>query len=299
MEVIDNYKNVKLKKKQAVTIGVFDGFHIGHQKIVCKTIDISNKFKLEPTVITFEPVTKKRELLTTNEEKLHLFEKAGFKRAIILKNDKDWKDWGQEEFVESFLFKKLNTHCLVIGEDFKFGKNRCGDIKTLGKYVSKKFELVVAGLKKLDGEKVSSSYIRKLIVAGKIELASTLLGRNYFFTGHTTSGRGIGRKIGYPTINFKVAMEKLLPLGVFSSEALFKNQRDIVSGACFIGHVSNSKLQSKPFQIEIHLFNYKQGMEKDIYGAKLIRKIREPEKFKNLKELNERIQQDINEIRQS
>lgn len=296
MEVIDNYRNIGIKNKSAVTVGVFDGLHKGHQRICDKTMQISNKFKLEPAVITFEPVAQESSLLTTNDEKLELFEKAGFKRVVILKKNGTWKNWTPQEFVEKFLIKKLNTCCLVVGEDFRFGKNRKGNINLLKKYINN-FNLVTVSLKKDNGSKISSSDIRQLIKAGSIESVRRHLGRNYFFTGDIVSGKGLGKKIGFPTINFKVVREKLLPQGVFQAQAIFKGSTRKAEGACFIGHAGSGELGHSRFKIELYLFNYKQGMENSICGAELIRKIRDPEKFSSLEELTKRIRQDINEIR--
>ncbi len=297
LKVINESNLIDSNKKRAVAVGVFDGFHKGHQKIAEYTINSSKEIGLVPVAVTFEIPVYTNELLTTNEEKLYLLEKAGFREAVILSAHGDWKNWTSEEFINNFIIKKLNTRCIVVGEDFRFGRGREGDVNTLKSHGHKGLNLIAISFEKAGGTKISSSYIRKMIKSGDIECASSLMGRNYFFTGKQISGQGVGRKIGFPTINFRVEEGKILPVGVFQAKAMVRNSSNGIQGVCFIGPINNKELKSGFFQVEIHIFNYNKNTEKDIYGVELVRKVREPEKFDTIEQLKKRIGEDINEIR--
>jgi riboflavin kinase/FMN adenylyltransferase len=296
LEIINYTDITKIHAKQAVTIGVFDGFHKGHQMIISETLRLAAESGLEPAAITFEHHLKTPEYLTTFEEKLSFLEESGFTRVIILPPDGNWKEWSPEEFLVKFLREKLNTSCLVIGSDFKFGKNRTGNIELLNKYSSADFKVYSLTLEMSKGKKISSSDIRDLVRKGEIEKASEYLGRHYSFTGTVIHGKQIGHKLGFPTINFNVNPEKILPSGVFLAEAVFQdNSRK--PAACFIGYVDNREIPEKTFNVELHLFDYTEGDEDRIRGAELIKKFRDPMKFDNLAELREKITEDISEIK--
>jgi riboflavin kinase/FMN adenylyltransferase len=293
-----DYKNIRIGKPQVVTIGFFDGFHKGHQSVARTALDKARELNLRSAAVTFHPLDSGESiLLTTKEEKLYLLEQAGFDRAVILNQSGAWRRWAPEKFIEEFLVKKLNASWVVVGEDFRFGKNRQGNVRMLSKYKRGRFNVEPVKLSKNNNSKISSTRIRKLARKGKLPDCRELTGRDYFFLGRRIKGEGLGARLGFPTVNFRVSPEKILPRGVFSCRTVLKDSSEKKYGACYIGPVDIRMYKTKPFKVEVHLFEYSAGMEENLLGASLISKIREPEKFDNLEDLRKRIQKDIERIR--
>lgn len=301
MEIIQEYNNIELKKKQVVTIGVFDGFHRGHLKIAGMALELSNKENLESTIIVIDSPAKTPKCLTTIDEKLYLFKQSGFTRAIILNRSGSWNKLSADDFINNFLIK-INTKYIVVGKDFRFGKDRSGDIKNFKKFSTAGLNVIAVPLyKESNGTKISSSIIKKLIMAGELSKAENQLGRNYFILGKKIQGDRLGNFTGFPTINFSAENEKLLPFGVFRAEAIFNNaspgDSNISQGACFIGKTSSKIFSESKFKIELYLLNYFNGIEKDIKGIKLIEKLRDTMEFSDIKDFKTRIKADIDTIK--
>lgn len=300
MEIIDNLAQINLRNKQVVTIGVFDGFHSGHREVADITLNTAKRLGLESTAVTFEPFGAELEFLTTIDEKLELFRMAGFSRAVVLRKADKWKEWTPEEFIKRFLIERLNSLYVVVGKDFRFGKDRLGDINTLKNYNDSDINIISVNLKRDRNKKISSTYIKKLLREGNLEYAEKLLGRKYFFIGNIVSGEGVGKKIGFPTVNFNVSRKKILPWGVFLAETIYINmqEKDNSFGACYIGKVKIGKSDTKIFKIEFYFINYADGVKKNLSGIRLLKKIREPKKFESLEELRNQITHDIKKITQ-
>jgi riboflavin kinase/FMN adenylyltransferase len=296
VNIIRNINALSLAAPQVVTVGVFDGFHLGHQKIVREVTSKASEMNVESSIITFDPPYKKAKLLTIMEEKLALLDKAGLCNAVVLKNTGKWLQWSAEYFIRNFLINKIHMHSLVIGEDFKFGKNRTGDADLLRNLLPGSCDLKIVKLGKISGEKISSSKIRECISNGKLKAAKKNLGRHYFFYGKTERGEGLGKKIGYPTINFEIEKAKLLPEGVFEAKAMLAKSRRNIDAICYIGHTVMGKAATKKFKVELHLLDYQSGIEEKIVGTMLVRKIRDTKKFRDIKSLKKQIARDIREI---
>ncbi|MBN2407154.1 MAG: hypothetical protein JXJ19_05605 [Elusimicrobia bacterium] len=291
MEIIDNISSIDIVAKQAVTIGNFDGFHKGHQEIASFTIRKASEHSLEPAVITFKPEGN-TELLTTLKEKLVLFENAGFARSIILDAGSGFRSWSPGEFIEGFLIGKMNASYVVTGEDFRFGKDRSGTIRTFLEHTG--ISAVTVPLKEHLGLKISSTHIRNLLNSGNLDEVTRLLGREYSFSPTVIPGEGFARTTGFPTVNFFVPDEKLLPPGIYLAKAVLGDKRKpAAAGACFIGNRENGKEAKK----EMYFLDYFPGLEKDIEKVLLLKRIREPRKFANHEELTAAIINDINKIK--
>ncbi|MFH1415015.1 MAG: riboflavin biosynthesis protein RibF [Elusimicrobiota bacterium] len=296
MIVIDDIGKIDLETPNAVTIGIFDGFHLGHQKIAAKTVSVAETHNIGTVLVTFEQQTDTPRYLTTMDEKLVFFEKRGFDKTVILRAQGNWKKWDPETFIKGFLINKLNTRFVIVGSDFRFGKNRIGDVGILKEYADT-YDLISVDLEQLHDLKISSTEIRQLIQAGDVETASKLLGKPYFFTGDTISGKGIGTKLGFPTVNFNIPPGKLLPVGIFSAFVILKNRGKAVRSACFIGDISiDNKRSAVRRSIEVHMLDYMKGYENQVSRVELVKKIREPLKFDDMEQLRRQIADDIHKI---
>jgi len=296
---IFSIKDFPLPFETAITIGAFDGIHIGHQALFRETLEASQEFNLTPLVVTFDPHPRKVlqpqlsfKLLTTFEEKISLIEKEGFDKMVILPFTHSLSELSPDLFVEKYLVDSLKARLVVVGFNFRFGKNRMGDGELLKKLGEKyNFQVKVVPPVEINGKKVSSSYIRDLISKGDVEIAALFLGRPYFLTGKVIKGKGRGRALGYPTANLFVPQEKLIPArGVYAVWAYLSNQR--YKGALNIGF--NPTFEEKEISIEVHLLNF--SSSEDLYEKYLriefIKYIRPEKKFSSIDELRKQIKED-------
>ena len=289
--------------KPVVTLGSFDGVHLGHRTIIRRLLDKSKEVKRIGVIVTYEPhpqsvvaLDDAPRLLTTLEEKLKLFEELEVEETVVMNFDDQLKEYSAEEFVQKILVEKLNVGDLVVGEDHAFGKNRTGRIDLL-KEVSSKYDfgLEVISAFYVDGVRVSSSQIRKKIESGEFTKAVTMLGHGYPITGIVKRGKGRGKSLDYPTLNLEVSPRKLLPPdGVYSVEVQLEDQSYV--GMMYIGPKPTFGEEIR--SIEAHVF----GLEKDVVDAKvevlIERWVREPMRFADAKQLIEQLKSDEKTIKQ-
>ncbi|MDR1926817.1 MAG: adenylyltransferase/cytidyltransferase family protein, partial [Endomicrobium sp.] len=206
-------------KKSVVTVGTFDGVHKGHRLLISKVLSIAKKNNFKSIVITLEhPVKKISGLLTTFEEKLNEIKTLGVDEIAIIKVYSEIISYSPDEFFDEILCKTFNVSEIVCGYNFSFGKDKKGNIKCLEKKAkSNGVKTSIVKPLKITSEQVSSSRIRMLIKKGDIKNAAKLLGRSYSFTGIPFKEKGMGKRLGFPTVNLKVFSDKLLPRGVFVS----------------------------------------------------------------------------------
>jgi len=278
----------RCKKRCAVSIGNFDGFHKGHQKLINHIISESKKRALCSTIITFEPLPeeffkdKKFKRLTRLKEKLKILDENKIEQVICLNFNSQFSRISAIDFISNILIKNLDTRYLVIGEDFKFGFERKGNYKLLQDCSTKtNMEVVSIESQMLNNKKISSSEIRKALEEGNINHANELLGRTYSISGRVTKGDSRGYRLGYPTANIDIY--KSYPInGIFVVQILMENNEN---------HFGLASLGNKPtFSgknniLEAYIFNF----DKNIYNQKLkisfITKLRDQIKFKNENEL--------------
>tara|TARA_R110000850_G_scaffold201744_1_gene327602 strand:- start:45411 stop:46292 length:882 start_codon:yes stop_codon:yes gene_type:complete len=281
-----------------LTLGTFDGVHIGHQKILQKLVKQANANGLESILLTFFPHPRmvlkqdeKIQLLNTIEEKSKLIEETGVDNLIIHPFDSTFSELSAEEFVKKILIDKLNLAKIIIGYDHKFGKNRSADINDLiilGKKYN--FEVEQISAKEIDDISISSTKIRKALLNGNIELVTSYLGHNYSFFGTIVEGKKIGRTINYPTANLQISEDyKLIPKnGVYVVSSNIDNKT--IFGMMNIGN--NPTVHGDSESIEIHFFNFNE----DIYTKKicvnLLSRIRDEQKFDSLNELKKQLDLD-------
>ena len=294
MKILNNLRDVS-KNPKAVTIGNFDGVHKGHQALINKTKEVSTKNNVESLIFTFNKLPKEIfspdtvQRLYDNKFKESIL--SSYKIDTLLSIDfNEIKDYSADFFCEEILIKKLNAQYLIIGENFKFGKDRSGDIERLRKYDNKKaFELMVPELKTYDGVKISSSRIRNLLNQGDIIGARECLGRDYMLSGTVISGEKLGRKLGYPTANIK--LEYNYPLdGVYLTKTVIEEKNYV--GLASLGNKPTFNGSEK--LLEVFILDF----DEDIYGKYVevyfLEEIRKQIKFSNEDELIKQMNEDHN-----
>ena len=293
MDVIFGLNNIHIKKNTIITVGTFDGVHLGHQKIIGRLVELSQKYRLVPTLITFEPhpklvLTKNSKesihILTGLEERLELVNKLGLSKVIIIKFTKKLSQMNYQDFLTDILLNKCKAKCIVMGHDHAFGSKREGTFHELKQHhLIDGFKLVQVSSVKIKGNTISSSLIRKLIQEGNIELANRMLGRPFSIAGTVVKGEGRGLLLSFPTANIKIDdNKKLIPKeGVYAVGCIINNTN--YPGMVNIGYKPTFGLYKK--SIEVHIFDFSQ----DIYHKKIkinfLKRLRDEKKFSNQQEL--------------
>ena len=295
MNVYDSVNlNEILEANPDVTcIGAFDGVHLGHQALINMAKSISSKYQ----ILTFDPVPKKffnnmHKLLSTKDMKVDLLSRFS-PESIIFLNFEDVKDLIPEDFC-NILNNKLNTKSIVVGKDFKFGKNREGDVNFLIKYFGNS-NVHVLNDYVVNDSKISSTLIKSTINEGKLELANQYLGYSFKLKGKVEHGNRMGHKIGFPTANINVDVNIVTPkFGVYEVDVTKADKT--YKGVMNIGNrptVSNDLKLS----YEVHILDF----DEDIYGSFLevefVSFIRDEIKFDNIEELKNQISIDIKSIK--
>ena len=274
-----------------ITIGTFDGVHIGHRKIIKRIVESAENSALESAVLTFFPhprmVLQKEvgiELINTIEERKQILENTGIDHLIVHPFTRAFSRLTAQEYIEEVLVKKLQAKKVIIGYDHRFGRNRNADIEDLRKYGEKYgFEVEEISKQDVDEVAVSSTKIRKALQEGDVEKANTYLGSNFLLTGTIVKGKGLGKDLGFPTANLKIEETyKLIPkTGVYVVKALIDDQEFF--GMMNIGY--NPTVGGSEKTIETYFFN----LDKNLYGKKLqiemLKRIREEKKFSGVEEL--------------
>jgi riboflavin kinase/FMN adenylyltransferase len=297
---IQNTRHFRIESPTIVTIGTFDGVHLGHQKILSRLVQLKHRHGLQAVVLTFDPHPRKvifpsqsdLKLITLVDEKLDLLENYGVDVAVVYPFDKKFSSIEPQEYIEEILVKSLKVKYLVIGYDHKFGKNRSGDIKVLQQY-SKKYGYKVEEIDAMDIDHIaiSSSKIRHAIEEGNIELANNYLGHYFFLYATVVHGKHLGRELGYPTANLKIeSSDKLIPrTGIYFVEVVVDTEKHY--GMMSIGYNPTTDNDQR-VKLEVHIF----GFSQEIYGKTIrvnfLKYLRNEKKFNNLEELKEALAED-------
>lgn len=286
-------------KPSVVTIGTFDGVHIGHQKIIQRLIDVAKKNNLDAAILTFFPhprmVLQKEvgiKLINTIEERKEIIKSKGIDRLIVHPFTKEFSRLTAREYVEQILVNQLNAKKIIIGYDHRFGRNRNADIQDL-KALGKTFGFTVEEISKQDVEEVavSSTKIRKAIEAGDIEKANTFLGSSFSLSGKIIKGKSLGRKLGFPTANLEIKEDyKIIPKnGVYIVQTQLNNAK--VYGIMNIG--TNPTVGGEEQTIETYFLD----IDQDLYGLQLniqlLKRIRDEKKFDEVEHLVEAMHKDL------
>ncbi|MEM0517706.1 MULTISPECIES: bifunctional riboflavin kinase/FAD synthetase [Aequorivita] len=291
------YKN---DRQSVVTIGAFDGVHIGHNAILKRLVATAKNENLDATVLTFFPHPRmvlqqnlNIKLLNTIEERTQLLENTGLNNLVIHPFTHAFSRLTALEYVRDILVNSLKAKIIIIGYDHRFGRNRNADIEDLKEYgKTYNFEVVEISAKEIDDVAVSSTKIRRALDHGDIETANTYLGYNFMITGEVIKGKAIGRTINYPTANLKLAEKyKLVPKnGVYIIQSIIDGTRYF--GITSIG--TNPTVGGKEKTIETHFLDFNQ----DLYGTQItiefLKFIRDEATFDSLELLRQEILKDEN-----
>jgi len=283
-----------------VTMGTFDGLHIGHQKIIKDLVDTARKENGETVVITFDPHPrivlhldhKNLRFINTQEEKIELFHKFGIDHLIIIPFTMEFSRLTSIEFVKEILVDKIKTQKLIIGYDHHFGKNRKGNFEHLNKLSrSYGFEVNEIPAQLIDEIAVSSTKIRDSLVEGNVKKAKSFLGYNFSVFGEVTPGSQIGKTIGFPTANiFPDDSYKLIPgNGVYAVRTLLRGK--LYDGMLNIGIRPTLHTEQKE-TIELHIFDFTDDIYKEFVTVYFIDRIRDEHKFENIELLKHQLAKD-------
>jgi riboflavin kinase / FMN adenylyltransferase len=297
MKVIYGIENINKKlRPSVVTVGVFDGIHTGHGKIISALIRIADKERLLPVVVTFDPhpdnvlgKTKKTPMLCSVSHRLKLLSALKVKVCVVLKFDLAFSAIPCSLFIEGMLVKKLGMKHLVAGERFSFGKERERSIDRVKEIAEKlDFDISVIKAKAYKKHVISSSIIRLHIEQGRLDTAAKLLGRPVSVLGTVVHGQKRGRIIGFKTANIDPHHEAIPKSGVYAAYT----QLDDIAYKSVVNIGKRPTFFGKDPSIEVHIF----GISKDIYGKDIevffIKRLRPERRFKNEDKLREQIKKD-------
>ncbi|WP_409417666.1 bifunctional riboflavin kinase/FAD synthetase [Flavobacterium sp. PS2] len=298
MKLFHSITDFRSTKKTILTLGTFDGVHIGHKKILEKITQNTQDGKYESLVLTFFPhprmvLQEKSEikLLNTIAEKTKLLENTGIENLVIHPFNESFSRLTAEDFVSSILVNQFHIQKIIIGHDHRFGRNRTADINDLIAFGEQYgFEVEQISAQEIKDVSVSSTKIRKALTDGDMNLANEYLGYDYFLTGTVVKGKQLGRTIGFPTANLKIEEEyKLIPKnGVYIVKSIINKK--VVYGMMNIGF--NPTVGGQAQSIEIHFLDF----DEDIYdleiSVSLLQYIREEQKFGSFDFLKEQLKKD-------
>ena len=297
LKIIKNLHDYSEKTPLALSIGMFDGVHRGHQTIIRNLNTVARNKNLESAILTFWPHPRTvfspdddLKLLNTIEEKTYLLEKNGVQHLFLKEFDEEFRNLTGEEFIEQILVKKLNVKHLIIGHDHTFGKNKSGDFNLLqNRSAEFGFEVEQVEVVNFHDKHISSTQIRNALMDGNVKEANEMLGYVYSVCGEVIHGKKIGRTIGYPTANIFVNPLKFLPKkGAYIVDVFVKNQH--LKGMLSIG--TNPTVDGKMLSVEVYILDF----DEEIYGAEISVNFREflheEIKFEGLGNLVERLDED-------
>ncbi|MBI3501772.1 MAG: bifunctional riboflavin kinase/FAD synthetase [Bacteroidetes bacterium] len=299
MKIYDSIEKFSGVKNPAVTIGTFDGVHLGHQKIIQQLKESAESVKGESVILTFYPHPRMvlfpddedLKLLNTEEEKKELLEKFGVEHLIIHPFTKKFSRITYTEYVRDILVNKLKTKKLIIGYNHHFGRNREGTFQKLKELARiYNFELEKISAQVINKVEISSTKIRKALMGGDIKIANKFLGYEYSIKGKVVKGKGLGKQLGYPTANIQIDdKHKLIPAdGIYAVTAEVENK--LYNGMISIGF--NPTIGGDKKSIEVNIFDF----EKEIYGENIRiffkQKLRDEKKFDSMETLKKAIDGD-------
>jgi riboflavin kinase/FMN adenylyltransferase len=298
MLLITDLRDIKEKfTKSIVTLGNFDGLHLGHQELIKMVIRRAKETGGKSLVVTFRPHPLKilapekcPPLISIYEEKIRLFDKLGIDVLVKIPFTLEFSAMAPERFIKDVLCDLLGAKEIFVGYNYRFGKGRKGNIGTL-KELGKKCGFVVREVKQvsLNGEEISSTKIRRLLGEGDVEHAARLLGRTYAVTGIVVKGDGRGKSLGFPTANI-VPKHAIIPAkGVYAVRLYVRDK--LYDGIANIG--LRPTFGKKDLTIEVHVFDFDEDIYNEEVSLYFIKKIREEKKFETPGDLARQIRSDI------
>lgn len=297
MKIFHGTENANISRPTVLTLGVFDGLHLGHQKIMETVVRRAREINAVPTVITFDPHPRAvlhpesaPPLLQTLDQRLAAFEVLGIEQAIIIRFNKEFAAQDAETFIREVIYERLQAREVYLGKGFEFGRNRGGNIallkkmsKELGFYADEVLEIRVRG------HRISSSKIRELLKEGKVNRVRRYLGRPYGVEGQIEHGSQRGHEIGFPTANLKPRNRVIPKFGVYVTATLIdgKWRRSITN----IGVRPTFENAAEP-SIETYIFDFDNNLYGDVLRIRFLHRLRDEKKFSGIEELKAQIEKD-------
>ena len=294
------YNNANLNRKHlngVIAIGNFDGLHLGHQKVINEAKQKAKKYKLPLGVMTFEPVPvmffskkKKDHRINSLQQKKDQFKKLKLDFLIIIKFDKKFSSLSAKNFIEKVIYNKTRCKYLYVSKNFKFGFKRKGNIQTLKKFENQfNYKNIITSPYKKNKKSISSTFIRKKIRLGKIELVNKLLNRHWSIEGRVIKGEKRGRKIGFPTCNVNLDSYVVPKLGVYAVKVNGKHFNK--NGVANIGY--RPTFNGQNLILETNIFGINKNLYNKVIKVSFKKFLRPEKKFKNFELLKKQIKQDI------
>lgn len=298
LQIFNSIPAFKTAKRTIVTIGTFDGVHIGHKKIIERLVQSTENGLYETLILTFFPhprmvlhTKSEIKLLNTMAEKSQLLEKTGLDHLVVHPFDAHFSTLSAEDFVKTVLVDAFGVQKIIIGHDHRFGKDRTAGIDDLiryGKQYGFEVEQIVA--QEINLVSVSSTKIRKAILEGDMALANTYLGYDYLLTGTVTKGKQLGRTIGFPTANITIPEDyKLIPKnGVYAVKSVINNQT--IFGMMNIG--TNPTVGGESLSIEVNFFDFDADLYSQEIQLTVMQRLRDEQKFASVELLKAQLAAD-------
>ena len=300
IQTYTNFNILNKHKNSILLIGNFDGLHIGHQKLFEFANRYKKKKRLKIGVITFDPIPKmffnkniKNYRISNFDEKVKLCKSFNVDFIINKQFDFKFSKIKYFQFIKNILFKKIKPKYIFVSNNFRFGNNREGDVKSLLKN-SKDFKFTIIKPKplKVNSKIISSTYLRRLLKKGKINLVNKYLKRNWSISGKVQQGRRVGRKIGFPTCNINLKDYIIPKLGVYAVRVFFKNNNNrFFKGIANVGFRPTFK--QKKIILEVNIFNFSKNIYNKEIKVEFIKFLRGEKRFKNIDQLKKQIDKDI------
>ncbi len=302
MELIRGLHNIRAHHNGCVlTIGKFDGVHLGHQAVLQNVLQKASELNLPAVVMVFEP--QPEELfapqyaparLSLLRDKYVALEKLGIHRLLCVRFCAEFSSMSPQAFITDLLVKQLGVKFLVVGDDFRFGVGRSGDFSMLSaEGQAQGFDVVSTQSFRMHDNRISSTAIRNALQEGDFNLASEMLGRPFEVAGNVVHGEKNGRKIGFPTANILLKRQKSPVTGVFAVKV--KHNDNVYNGVANVGH--RPTLNGTRMQLEAHLFNFNGDLYSQYLRVEFVSKIRDEVKFSDFQELTTQIRKDAEQAK--
>ena len=307
MRIFNDLNTVAEISNPVVTIGTFDGVHLGHQKILQTLLNEAHDIDGESVLLTFYPHPRMilypeshgMKLLQTQAEKMEKLSEYGLKNLIIYPFSFDFSRLTALEFVRDILVNKLHVRKIIIGYDHQFGKNREGNIQYLKDVADTyEFEVIEIPAQDIDEVNISSTKIREALLNGDVQRAAVFLGQPYVLSGKVVRGRALGRTIGFPTANIEVNSDlKLVPgIGVYAVEVHV--ERNVYRGMLNIGK-RPTIVSTDDVHLEVHILDFQEDIYDKVITIRFMERVRDEQKFESVEALKEQLQKDEKFVRTS
>ena len=299
MKVYNHLNEFEGAINPVVTIGIFDGLHLGHQKILSRLRKAAEEMNGESVLLSFfphprvvlYPDQKDLRLLNTLDEKISLLQRTGLDHVILHPFDFKFSELTSDQFIRGILVEKIGAKKIIIGYDHRFGKGRVGSFEQLKKdHVAYGFEIEEIAAQDIENDNISSTKIRKALAVGDVNMANQFLGYNYFLRGTVIHGEKIGRSIRFPTANIYIEEKyKLIPCNGAYAVRVRLGERYFV-GMMNIGN--RPTVPGREFSIEVHILDFNEEIYGETIQVELVERIRDEKKFKDLTELENQLNRD-------